>query len=104
MNDEPPPFNHELATELIGKHLLVGITYLRSSGDLIEQRPFHGIVESAGVKGIQIRLAHGSDFRLPPDVRSVEPAPPGTYRLRSTGEEVEDPNYLCSWTITRPDA
>jgi hypothetical protein len=29
MSDEVPPFNEELAKELVGKRLLVGLTYIR---------------------------------------------------------------------------
>ncbi|HEV2489437.1 MAG TPA: hypothetical protein VGT03_06495 [Candidatus Acidoferrales bacterium] len=55
-------------------------------------------------KGITIKLNDGSEFTLPPDLRVLEPAPPGEYRLRSTGEVIVDPDYLCSYTVTRPDA
>ena len=54
--------------------------------------------------GIVIRLADGSTYRLPPDLRGIKQASPGTYRLRSTGEEVHDPDFFYTWTITRPDA
>ena len=56
MNDEPPPFDEEFANRLVGKHLLVGLTYLGSSGEFIEQRQLHGIVEDASLAGIRIRL------------------------------------------------
>jgi hypothetical protein len=39
-----------------------------------------------------------------PDLRGIQEAPPGVYRLRSTGEEVHDPDFFYTWTITRPDA
>lgn len=59
MSDAPPPFNEELARELVGKHLLVGLTYVRSSGELIEQRQLHGLVEIAGPAGILVRCRMG---------------------------------------------
>lgn len=102
---DPPPFDEDLAKQLVGKRLLVGLTYVRySSGELIEQRQLHGVVEAVGPQDILIRLPDGTAFRLPPDLRGVEPAAPGVYRLRSTGEEVVDPDFLCRWTIRRPDA
>ena len=44
----------------------------------------------------------GSDetYTLPPDLRNYEPAAPGEYRLRSTGEVVADPDFISNWTIT----
>jgi hypothetical protein len=45
----------------------------------------------------------GSFYWLPPDGRAFEEAPPGEYRLRSTGEVVIDPDYLATWTITHGD-
>ncbi|HZK81678.1 MAG TPA: hypothetical protein VFC46_11435 [Humisphaera sp.] len=42
---------------------------------------------------------------LPPDLRSLKPARPGIYRLRSTGQEIENPDYLTTWTCKkRPPA
>lgn len=104
MSESPPPFDQDFAAELVGKTLLIGLTYVRYSGEPIEQRQLYGVVESAGPEVVVVRLSNGGEYRLPPDFRGVEPAPPGTYTLRSTGECIENPDYLCSWTITRPDA
>jgi hypothetical protein len=102
---EPPELDEELAARVIGKRLLVGLTFLRYDGELIEQQQLHGIVEQITKQaGILIRLPDGSTYRLPPDLRGIQEAPPGTYRLRATGEEVQDPDFLYTWTITRADA
>jgi len=101
----PPELDEELVARVLGKRLLVGLTFVRYSGELIEQRQLHGIVEQIAMQsGIVLRLPDGSTYRLPPDLRGIEEAPPGTYRLRATGEEVHDPDFLYTWTITRPDA
>lgn len=102
--DDRPEFDEGAAKQLIGKRLLVGLTYIRHSGELIEEEQRHGIVETADRQGIVLRLPDGGTFRLPPDLRRVQPARPGIYRLRATGEEVTGPDFLSSWTITRPDA
>ena len=81
---------------------MIGLTYLGSSDEFIEQRQLHGIVEDASLAGIRIRLPNGTEFQLPPDLRGVEPAAAGVYTLRSTGEKVENPDFLCSWTINKP--
>jgi hypothetical protein len=100
-----PPLNPDLVSNIIGKRVLIGLTYLRYSGEVIEQKQLHGIVERINEhEGIVIRLRDDARFRLPPDLRGIAEAPPGVYRLRSSGEEVHNPDYLYTWTITRPDA
>ena len=39
-----------------------------------------------------------SVFCLPPDMTSFQSATPGSYRLRSSGRVVENPDYLANWT------
>src|SRR5690242_11903970 len=97
-----PPFDQALAAELVGKHLLVGITRLDHSGTLIEQRQYHGeIVVADERRGFCIKLqgANAEGFEwLPPDTRAFFKARPGEYRLHSTGEVVVDPDYTTTWT------
>jgi hypothetical protein len=47
---------------------------------------------------------HGSEeeFTLPPILEAFEPAEPGEYRLRSTGEVVVDPDVLAKFRISAP--
>lgn len=96
--------NRGKARFIRGKDVIVGLTYLKSDGSLRERVQFHGMIEVANTaKGIGIRrTGHDELFTLPPDFRSVQPARPGTYRLRSTGEVVEDPALECTWTIKAP--
>ena len=47
------------------------------------------------------KLNDGEILGLPPDLSSTRIAPPGEYRLRSTGEVVVDPDYLTTWNINR---
>jgi hypothetical protein len=45
-----------------------------------------------------IKPPKGKDtFTLPPDFRSLELAKRGEYRLKSTGEVINDPDYLSYW-------
>lgn len=106
--EQKPEFDEALAKRLIGKYVLVGMTYESKSGEFIEQVQNHGIVKSADAyKGVCIELKGDSegkaDLWLPPDLRPYHQAEPGEYRLRSTGEVVVDPDYVCTWTITKKD-
>lgn len=97
-------FDHVLANALIGKYVLIGINYQNNSGEINSQQQVHGIIESADEKlGLVVNLKGKRDtekFYLPPDTRSFFIAKPGEYRLRSTGEIINDPDYTSEWTIT----
>lgn len=90
--------------QMINKHIIVGITILDHDGTLLEQKQMHGDIIRINTKeGIVIKL-HNSDteYSLPPNLDSIEVAPEGEYRFRSTGEVVVNPDFMTSWTITRP--
>jgi RNase P/RNase MRP subunit p29 len=91
------------AASLVGKHALIGLTYVDADGTVRRQVQIHGRITAVDETKVTMRL-HGSDqeFTLPPDLAIFEPAQPGEYRLRSTGEVVVDPDLLASWTITAP--
>ena len=104
-SEKPPALDGAFVRQVLGKRVLVGITHLKRSGEVIEQRQLHGVIETISPEeGVVIRLPDGAAFRLSPDLRELQPAAPGMYRLRSTGEEIENPDYLWTWTVTRPDA
>lgn len=90
----------EQSTELLGSHLLVGLTYLRPDGELAERLQFHGTVESVGEDVVAVRRAdNGEVFTLPSMPETYEPAPRGEYRLKGTGEVVVDPDFMCTMTV-----
>lgn len=89
--------------DLLGKVMLVGITYNTSTGELIERKQVWGTVAQAGEGGIRIRRENGELFSVPPNLSAISSAAPGDYTLRSTGEVVTDPNFLSAWTCTEPD-
>lgn len=73
------------ARMMVGKTVLVGITErLRRGGH--KQRQFAGTIMSIGPQAIWLQRRDGSAYELPPDIRTFENAPPGEYRLRSSGE------------------
>ncbi len=94
------------ADEMIGLVMLIGLTYLDPSGEVEEQVQMFGHVTNADPRqGITVKLdgeRDGELFVLPPDLEAIEPADPGTYRLRTTGEQVVDPDLLATFKITRP--
>jgi len=88
-------------SDLVGKVILVGLTYYTHDKQLIEQKQYHGTVIRADEKGIAIQKSNGEEVLLPPDLRSTRVAPPGEYRERSTGEIVENPDFLTTWNVVK---
>ncbi len=95
--------------ELIGKTVLLGLTFTDADGQVIEQTQRHGVVEVADAdQGIAIRLvAPGQSwdrelYWVPPDLSAFAEAAPGAYRLRATGETVVDPDFTSTWEIRAP--
>jgi len=102
---EPDRFTDSEAAELVGKTILIGVTYLDHRGEELQRSQMHGVVSSASTKGIEVSLRgarHGQTFSLPPDPRFFAAAAPGKYKLHSTGEVVENPQVLCTATVTKP--
>ena len=109
MHDEPmffilelPCKNKEISfDELIGKVLLVGITYYTHDNEYIEQKQFYGTVTEANETIIRVKQKDGTDFTLPPDLSSTKRARQGEYKLRSTGEIVINPDFLATWNLNK---
>lgn len=85
--------------ELLGKVLLVGITFYTQDNEYIEQKQYHGIVTEANDRILRMRIGDGSEITLPPDLSSTKRAHRGEYKLRSTGEVVVDPDFLATWNL-----
>jgi hypothetical protein len=83
----------------VGKRILVGMTYLDRNGNVTERTQHVGEVIAVAEHFITVRWDGGEETTLPPEVAD---APPGVYRLRSTGQEVENPDLLMKWTVHPP--
>ena len=102
---EEHPFDEELAALYVGKYIIVGLTTLDHAGELIQQEQFHGVIESASPDGIQIALRGvraGETWNMPPVLSAIRLADPGVYKLRSTGEEITNPDLQSTWILTKP--
>ena len=107
-DDGRPPFDHSLAQALVGKLVLVGVTYENRRGETIRHEQMFGRVVSADAhSGITLELEgtrKGEQKRFPPTTEVYQEAPKGEYRLKSTGEIVIDPDYTATWTTVQTDA
>lgn len=87
--------------ELVGKVLLVGITYYTADNELVEQKQFYGRVIRSCDKEVCIQQNNGKELSLPGDLGSTKRARTGEYRLRSTGEVVVNPDFLSTWDFVK---
>jgi hypothetical protein len=101
MTDE---FDEVAAQQIVGKCVVVGITYTDDAGRSVDQTQFHGrVVRANAEEGLVLVRPSGEEFRLPPLLKALQKASPGEYRLRSTGEVVVNPDYTCTWSVRKPE-
>src|SRR4051794_14918249 len=105
--DGLPKWNQEEADDLVGRYVLVGMTYLKADGKTVKSKAqYHGRIVSADRHtGFQIRCEgkwEGRTMGLPPILDIFRPAKPGNYELYSTKEVVTDPDYLTTWSVIEP--
>lgn len=95
-------FDQDFADGFIGKYVLIGITHVTHDGEFVHQEQLHGTIKRASANGIDIALAgihDGKDWRMPPMLEELDPAEPGVYELKSTGEVVDNPDFTLTVTI-----
>ena len=104
-NAGAPAWDIERAKWLVGKQVLVGITHLAADGKSVANKErFHGMIMAA-VEGEGITIVclsgpnEGDTVTLPPVTSAYMDLKPGTYRLRATGEAIENPDVSISWTV-----
>jgi len=98
-------FEDEEAAAL-GKIVLVGVTYYDSNGNELRRGQWWGRVLAFNLKdGLRVDLSNkGQPHSFPPFLGILEPAQPGTYELRSTGEQVENPDLVYTIRSDQSDS
>ena len=85
---------------LIGKTILVRLTYVDEFNNLLEKNIIYGKIVKITSDTIDIiRSDNHQLFSLPPDMSAIKEAQKGNYFISSTGESVSNPDYLSMWTI-----
>lgn len=87
---------------LIGKRILVGLTYLDHDGKTAEQIQLHGVVAEVNEHTLRFQRADGGGLFSVPNDGSLAPADPeAVYTLRTTGEAVSGVDHVATWMIHR---
>jgi hypothetical protein len=106
-SDDALSFDEQFARKLIGKYVLIGLSVHDAQGNPKRLEQFHGTVLSADCKaGIEVALRgarEGETKRLPPATSVFKEAKRGTYTLKTTGENVVDPDFTATWLVNQPD-
>ena len=96
------------ARELLGKLVVIGITKVSSREVVLSQHQMFGRVSAIDEgNGITVTLEGrraGELYYLPPSPNVFRIADPGEYRLRETGEVVENPDYLVYLISGQPES
>ncbi|MBS0296713.1 MAG: hypothetical protein JSR45_10400 [Proteobacteria bacterium] len=95
------------APSMIGKLTLVELKHVDATGRAVLYEQTYGIITQIDRKeGIWIEL-HGAQagkkLALPADLKKFGKAPRGMYKLETTGEEIEDPDYFSTWVFQHKD-
>lgn len=85
-------------SKLFGRHAVVGLTFV-DDDSVVNQEQLHGDLVRVEDHVLILKLSDGREYGLPLDPRAIELAPPGLYRFRSTGEVVENPDLMITFTI-----
>lgn len=98
-------FRREKVPHLVGKYVIIALDEVDSDGNVLARSELHGrIVGAVESKGVYVELrgrSAGETFTLPPCTESFINAPPGRYRLRSTGELVAQPDLIAHWSVIK---
>ncbi len=101
--DPDQDWDQELADDLIGSTLFIGITHLDSEGNLVEREQVFGTVESvAEGAGIKLIQSNGEAYVLAPVLEAIEAGEIDFYQLSEDDELVENPDFVAWITATRP--
>ncbi|HWE47282.1 MAG TPA: hypothetical protein VG407_14760 [Caulobacteraceae bacterium] len=92
---------------LVGKLTLVELQHVDARGKQLLLEHAYGTIASVDQKnGIFIDcqgIRTGTKLALPGELSPFKAARPGLYKLETTGEEIEDPDFFSTWTITHKD-
>lgn len=96
--DQDAHWDAAFAQTLLGKTLLMNLTFLDDDGDVIERQQFFGVViDATEDEGIVLDLLgehDGDTYTLPPQTSAIQPAEPGVTTL-----EGDKPDFVANWII-----
>ena len=96
-----PHWDAAVAESLIGKTLLMNLTFLDDEGEVQERQQFFGVViDATEDEGVVLDLMgehDGDTYTLPPQTSAIQPAAEGVTSLAG-----DKPDFVVSWIIHGP--
>jgi hypothetical protein len=91
----------ERLQHLVGVRLLVGVTLRAPDGAVVGREQFCGRVLQVADGVVVVERPHrpSEPAVLPADPAGYEKAAPGRYVLATTGETVDDADYVTTWDV-----
>lgn len=101
---EADEWDADFAEQLHGSTLLVGLTYLKPDGTFVSREQIFGRVEILNEEqGIGLRRDDTQELvMIAPMLDAVDYAEPGICHLKDAGREIENPDFVASFTVTMP--
>lgn len=93
--------------KMVGRTTTVELKHVDATGKtLFYEHTFGTIVSVDKADGVWIDcmgVRTGTKLALPGYLTNFMEAPAGMYRMQTTGEEVENPDFVSTWTLTHKD-
>ena len=85
----------------IGKTVLIGLTFFDSDGQKTGDDVGHGkIIRINKKEGIVVETEpERNEYKLPPDLKNLQKAPPGEFKESTTNIKITDPEFITFWEI-----
>ena len=89
--------------EIVGKTVVVGVSYYDENDILLDQKQFHGrivgINQEIGIRYVDVETH--TERVLPPRRDALFPAPKGWYREYTAKKVINDPDFISIWHVKR---
>ena len=90
--------------KLIGKSIIVGLTFLNDDHKRIGKYQTHGVIKEITADGlISIVREDMETFQIPYDKNAIQKAEKGEYVEKETEKTIVNPDYLSVWEIIVSD-
>lgn len=101
--DPEEGWDAELAHDLVGSTLYVGLTFVDHNDAVLRREQVFGTVQSISITaGITILQTNGELFTMAPVLDAIDPGNPDRYQLSENDELVENPDFVALVTVIQP--
>lgn len=101
--DPEDGWDSELADDLVGSTLYVGLTFVDHNGVVTKREQVFGTVQSVSITaGIKLLRTSGEIFTMAPVLDAIDPGERDCYQFSEDDEAVENPDFVAWITAIEP--